>query len=42
VLSCSAIADSLEDAKTLAYGLISQIELEGSHYRTDIGHRALQ
>ncbi len=42
VLSCSAIADSLEDAKTLAYRLISQIELEGSHYRTDIGHRALQ
>ena len=42
VLSCSAIADSLEDAKTLAYQLISQIELEGSHHRTDIGYRALQ
>jgi phosphoribosylamine-glycine ligase len=31
----------LGDAKELAYQLISQIELEGSHYRTDIGHRAL-
>jgi len=41
VLSCSALADTLEDAKKLAYQLISQIELEGSHYRTDIGHRAL-
>ena len=41
VLSCSALADTLEEAKNLAYQLISQIELEGSHYRTDIGHRAL-
>ena len=41
VLSCSALADTLGDAKNLAYQLISQIELEGSHYRTDIGHRAL-
>ncbi|MDG1546564.1 MAG: phosphoribosylamine--glycine ligase [Candidatus Poseidoniaceae archaeon] len=41
VLSCSAIADSLVDARTLAYQLISRIKLEGSHYRTDIGHRAL-
>jgi phosphoribosylamine--glycine ligase len=41
VLSCSALADTLEDAKNLAYQSISKIELEGSHYRTDIGHRAL-
>jgi len=41
VLSCSALAETLEDAKNLAYQLISKIELEGSHYRTDIGHRAL-
>ncbi|MDA0648031.1 MAG: phosphoribosylamine--glycine ligase [archaeon] len=41
VLSCTALADTLEDAKNLAYQLISKIELEGSHYRTDIGHRAL-
>ena len=41
VLSCSALADTLGDAKVLAYQLISKIELEGSHYRTDIGHRAL-
>ena len=41
VLSCSALAGTLGEAKNLAYQLISQIELEGSHYRTDIGHRAL-
>ena len=41
VLSCSALAETLEEAKNLAYQLISKIELEGSHYRTDIGHRAL-
>ena len=41
VLSCSALADTLEEAKNLAYQLISQIKLEGSHYRNDIGHRAL-
>ena len=41
VLSCSAIADTLVEARTLAYQLISRIKLDGSHYRTDIGHRAL-
>ena len=41
VLSASAIADSLSDARELAYQLIENIELEGSHFRTDIGYRAL-
>jgi phosphoribosylamine--glycine ligase len=41
VLSCSAIGDSLGQAAKSAYELLSSIELEGSHYRTDIGFRAL-
>jgi len=41
VLSCSAMADSLESAARLAYDLISTIQLEGSFYRTDIGGKAL-
>ena len=41
VLSCTGIADNLDDAASKAYGLIGQIELSGSHYRTDIGHKAL-
>ena len=41
VLSCSAIGESLNDAAQLAYQLLEMIELEGSHYRTDIGFRAL-
>lgn len=41
VLACTAIADNLSDAASKAYALIGQIELSGSHYRTDIGHKAL-
>jgi len=41
VLSCSAIGDTLSDAAKNAYHLLSTVELEGSHHRTDIGHRAL-
>lgn len=41
VLSCTAIADTLDQAASKAYALIEQIELSGSHYRRDIGHRAL-
>ena len=41
VLSCSAMSDSLANAAELAYDLIESISLEGSHYRTDIGGRAL-
>ena len=41
VLSCSAMSDSLVKAAELAYDLIESISLEGSHYRTDIGGKAL-
>jgi len=41
VLSCSAKGESLNDAAERAYQLLNMIELEGSHYRTDIGFRAL-
>jgi phosphoribosylamine--glycine ligase len=41
VLSCTAISDTLEDASQKAYAMIEQIELAGSHFRRDIGHKAL-
>ena len=41
VLSCSAIGPTLEDAVEMAYALLDTIDLEGSHYRKDIGFRAL-
>tara|TARA_Y100000766_G_scaffold136257_1_gene117252 strand:- start:125 stop:1045 length:921 start_codon:yes stop_codon:yes gene_type:complete len=41
VLSCTAIGDTLGEAARKAYSMIEQIELSGSHYRRDIGHRAL-
>ena len=41
VLSCSAMSDSLASTAELAYDLIKSISLEGSHYRTDIGGKAL-
>ena len=41
VLSCTGLGDSLQDAADKAYALIEQIDLSGSHYRRDIGHRAL-
>tara|TARA_B110001452_G_scaffold262182_1_gene261883 strand:+ start:232 stop:1536 length:1305 start_codon:yes stop_codon:yes gene_type:complete len=41
VLSCTAISGTLEDAAHKAYALIEQIELSGSHFRRDIGHKAL-
>lgn len=41
VLSCTAIGDTLGEAASKAYSMIEQIELSGSHYRRDIGHRAL-
>ena len=42
VLSCTAIGDTLSEAASKAYSMIEQIKLSGSHYRRDIGHRALQ
>ncbi len=41
VLASTGIAPSLEEARDAAYDLLAGIELEGSHYRSDIGHRAL-
>ena len=41
VLSCTGLGDTLHEASIKAYALIEQIELLGSHYRRDIGHRAL-
>ncbi|MGB1985944.1 MAG: phosphoribosylglycinamide synthetase C domain-containing protein, partial [Candidatus Poseidoniaceae archaeon] len=41
VLSVTSVAQSLREARDLSYKRIQQISLEGSHHRTDIGHRAL-
>ena len=41
VLSCSAMSDSLAKAAELAYHLMATIELEGGHFRSDIGGKAL-
>lgn len=41
VLSVTSVADSLLEAREQSYQRLHQIELEGSHHRTDIGHRAL-
>jgi len=41
VLSCSAMSKSLASAAELAYELIESVSLEGAHYRTDIGGKAL-
>ena len=41
VLSATGIATSLRDALEASYQIIEGIQLEGSHYRKDIGFRAL-
>lgn len=41
VLSVTSVSDSLQNARDLSYARIQKIQLEGSHHRTDIGHRAL-
>jgi len=41
VLAATAIAPNLHLALECSYALMNEIELEGSHYRSDIGHRAL-
>jgi phosphoribosylamine--glycine ligase len=41
VLSVTSVADTLQKAHDLSYRRLQKIRLEGSHYRTDIGHRAL-
>ena len=42
VLCVTALGDSLEDAKTSAYELVSKISWENVQYRTDIGWRAIE
>ena len=41
VLASTGIASSLSEARELAYQKLSEVELEGAHFRRDIGHRAL-
>ena len=41
VLSCTGLGDSLQEAANIAYSIIDKSELTGSHYRRDIGHKAL-
>ena len=41
VLASTGISSSLSEARNLAYQKLSEVELEGSHFRRDIGHRAL-
>lgn len=41
VLSATGIAPILSEALDVAYQIIDTISLEGSHFRTDIGHREL-
>ncbi len=41
VLTITAWADSLQQARDLAYERLSLVTFEGAHYRRDIGYRAL-
>ena len=41
VLSATAMGDDLAETRSRAYELLSGLSLEGGHYRTDIGHRAV-
>ncbi|MEE2747529.1 MAG: phosphoribosylamine--glycine ligase [Candidatus Thermoplasmatota archaeon] len=41
VLAATGIAPSLSEARELAYQKLSEVHLEGAHFRRDIGHRAL-
>ena len=41
VLASTGISSSLSEARNLAYQKLSDVQLEGSHFRRDIGHRAL-
>jgi len=42
VLGATAVADSLSDAITAAYGLVERISFDNAYYRHDIGAKALQ
>ena len=41
VLACTGMSTDLKGAASIAYSLIDNITLQGSHHRRDIGHRAL-
>ena len=41
VLAATGLAPNLAQAVDIAYQIIDSISLEGSHFRADIGHRAL-
>lgn len=41
VLSCTAAAGTLADARDAAYALARQVRLRGSHFRSDIAARAI-
>ena len=41
VLAATGIAPSLTEALDVAYQIMDSISLEGSYFRTDIGHREL-
>ena len=42
VLGVTALADTLEEAVTSAYGAAEEVHFEGAHYRRDIGRRVLK
>lgn len=42
VLSVTARGATLAEARALAYGTVERVGWGGAHYRTDIGHRALE
>ena len=42
VLSCTALGNDLKSTQEMAYELLSKIDLEGGHFRTDIAHRAIR
>jgi phosphoribosylamine--glycine ligase len=42
VLCVTALGDSIKVARTRAYQAIDAIRFDGMHYRTDIGHRAIE
>ncbi|CAI8288529.1 MAG: phosphoribosylamine--glycine ligase [Euryarchaeota archaeon] len=41
VLSVTSVSETLQKARELSYQRLGLIQLEGSHHRLDIGHRAL-
>jgi len=42
VLAVTALGDTIQEAQKRAYEAIAKVQLEGMHYRKDIGHRAIK